>query len=198
MKSSVDIILSKLTNIVIPEDIIFKIENHIYFWIHLLKQPSIHKELLYVLYKKEFPKGTPVICACELGRLNDLKIFIAGTDNINVKKMLETVGSDCNGWEKNTLMAAAMYEKPEILLHLLNYDINTAIINRYENNALHCSAWSVRSTRCIELLLNKMSLEAINKKNWEGTTPLAMAYGNYISPVQNKSINLIRQYGGTT
>ena len=43
MKSGVYIILSKLSKLELPYDIIFEIEKHVYHWIHSHKQPKIHK-----------------------------------------------------------------------------------------------------------------------------------------------------------
>ena len=194
MKSGVDIILSKLTNIVIPEDIIFKIEKHVYHWIHSHKQLIIHKDIIYIIYKKEFPKGTPIVCACEKGRLEHLKIFVAGHRG-SVKKLLEEVGQDSHGFGKNTLMAAAWCERPEVLSQLLEYDVNTAITTNGGLNALHWSALNNKSTRCIESLLKKMPLESINKKECRGCTPLDRAYFNR-SPIKNDIVQSIRQHGG--
>ena len=80
-------------------------------------------------YKKEFPKGTPIVVACEKGRLEDLKLFVKvfvachdvdGT-GVTVKKLLEKVGKDSRGNSRNTLMAAAAYESYEVLVQLLDY-----------------------------------------------------------------------------
>ena len=44
-------------------------------------------------YKKEFPKGTPIVVMCEKGRLEDLKLFVACHDvdgtGVSLKKLLE-------------------------------------------------------------------------------------------------------------
>ena len=99
MKSGVDIVLSKLSKLELPYDIIFEIEKHVYHWIHSHKQPKIHKEILYSLYKKEFPDSTPVTVACEKGRLEHLKIFVAGYNYVNesgmtLKEYVNQVGKD--------------------------------------------------------------------------------------------------------
>jgi serine/threonine protein kinase len=39
---------------------------------------SARKALLVEEYKKEFPKGTPIVCACEKGRFEDVKLLITG------------------------------------------------------------------------------------------------------------------------
>ena len=154
-------------------------------------------------YKKEFPKGTPIVVMCEKGRLEDLKLFLKlfvachdvdGT-GVSVKKLLEEVGKNSYGNEMNTLIASAYGERPEVLVQLLKYDVNTAITNNI-GNALHYSAGgNNKSTRCIESLLKKMSLESINKKDKWGLTPLDYAYYNH-SPIQNDIVQLIRQHGG--
>ena len=54
-------------------------------------------------YKKEFPKGTPIVVMCEKGRLEDLKLFMklfvachdVDRTGVSVKKLLEEVGKRC-------------------------------------------------------------------------------------------------------
>ena len=155
-------------------------------------------------YKKEFPKGTPIVVMCEKGRLEDLKLFLKlfvachdvdGT-GVSVKKLLEEVGKDSDGCVRNTLMASAQYERPEVLVKLLEYDVNTAITTMSGWNALHLSAWTnKKSTRCTESLLKKMPLESINQKQGGGWTPLDRAYENE-GPIKNDIVQLIRQHGG--
>ncbi len=156
-------------------------------------------------YKKEFPKGTPIVVMCEKGRLEDLKLFLKlfvachdvdGT-GVSVKKLLEEVGKNSYGNEMNTLIASAYGERPEVLVQLLKYDVNTAITNNI-GNALHYSAGgNNKSTRCIESLLKKMSLESINKIwQFQGMTPLDCAYDYNEGPIKNDIVQLIRQHGG--
>eukprot|EP00943_MAST-04B_sp_MAST-4B-sp1_P003087 g3087.t1 len=156
-------------------------------------------------YKKEFPKGTPIVVACEKGRLEDLKVFVAGHDvdgtGVTVKQLLEKVGKDSNGWERNTLMVSACKERHEVLVQILEYDCDPTIITPFGGwNALHYIAENNNtSTRCTELLLKKMPLESINKKDkYEssspegGRTPLDIAYQNG----SHEIVQLIRQHGG--
>ncbi len=150
-------------------------------------------------YKKEFPKGTPIVVACEKGRLEDLKLFVACHDLegtcISVKQLLEKVGKDSNGYERNTLMASALRERHKVLVQLLECDCDPSITNSYGCNALHYSAHNKKSTRCTESLLKKMSLLSINKKDWQRYTPLDEAYRNG-SPIKNDIVQSIRQHGG--
>ena len=153
-------------------------------------------------YKKEFPKGTPIVVMCEKGRLEDLKLFMKvfvachDVDGTGVKKLLEEVGKDSRGFGRNALMAAARYERHEVVLYLLEYGVNPAITNSVGGNALHYSAYTnKKSTRITESLLKKMPLESINKKDSDGETPLDWAYNNG-SPIKNDIVQLIRQHGG--
>ena len=156
-------------------------------------------------YKEECPKGTPIVVMCEKGRLEDLKLFLKlfvachdvdGT-GVTVKKLLEEVGKDSNGYKKNTLIAAARYEEQEVLVQLLDYGYDHSYTDRHGYNALHRSAYNnTKSTRCIESLLKKMPLESINKKGRDGWTPLDLAYDRSDSPIKNDIVQLIRQHGG--
>jgi len=150
-------------------------------------------------YKKKFPDGTPIVVMCEKGCLEYLKLFVACHDvedtGITVKQLLEEVGKDSYGNEYNTLMAAAKFEKHEVLVQLLEWGVDPSITDRDGWNALHISANWNKSWGCTESLLKKMPLESINKKNTWGDTPLDYAYYNG-SPIKNDLVQLIRQHGG--
>merc|ERR1719230_1875373 len=45
--------------------------------------PSVKKALLVEEYKKEFPRGTPIVCACEKERFEDVKLLITGYNDVN-------------------------------------------------------------------------------------------------------------------
>jgi len=159
-----------------------------------------YNKILNNIYNKDFPLGTPIVVACEKGRLEDLKVFVAGHDvdgtGVTVKQLLEELGKDSGGTEMNTLMAAARYEQPEVLVQLLDWGVDPSITDSRGYNALHLSAYeNNKTTRCTESLLKKMLLESINKKNIYEETPLDLAYYNY-NPIKNDKVQLIRQYGG--
>ena len=107
-------------------------------------------------------------------------------------------------WGELLLLEAAKKERYEILEYLIEQGFDVNYIFKYGNilpysNALHFSAYfNKNSTRCLELLLKKMPLESINKKNGKngrGWTPLDYAYING-RPIQNDIVQLIRQHGG--
>ena len=61
-------------------------------------------------YQKEFPGKTPLVCACELGRLEDVKVLITGYNDVNgsngnnnnnmtLKEYVNQVGKSINGGE---------------------------------------------------------------------------------------------------
>ena len=67
-------------------------------------------------YKKEFPDGTPLVCACEIGRFEDVKLLIIGHDvngsngnnnNMTLKEYVSQKGKRSDGNEYTPLMAAA-------------------------------------------------------------------------------------------
>ena len=53
-----------------------------------------------------------------------------------------------------------------------------------------------KDTKLIEVLLNNMSLDSINKKNRVGETPLDYAFGSNKSPIRQEIIDLLRSKGG--
>ena len=42
----------------------------------ILSHPARRLYLLIERYKREFPRGTPIICACEHGRMDDVELFV--------------------------------------------------------------------------------------------------------------------------
>ena len=141
--------------------------------------------LLYKRYKNEFPRGTPFVCACEKGRVEDVNQFLnlhrfhayidVGTANagMDVTAMVSEVGTDSDGDSMTPLMAAAMYEHSTIIEILLQYNADTATTDEYGDNALHWAAYyNKTTTTTVQLLLNNMKLEDINHKERYGNTPL--------------------------
>jgi len=165
--------------------------------------------LLYKRYKNEFPHGTPFVCACEKGRVEDVNQFLnlhrfhayidVGTANagMDVTAMVSEVGTDSDGSSWTPLMMAAYEEHSTIIETLLQYNADTATTNDYGWNALHFAAQCNKTTTTtVQLLLNNMKLEDINHKtNTYGATPLDWCYDNY-SSIKQQLIDLIRQKGG--
>ena len=165
--------------------------------------------LLYKRYKNEFPRGTPFVCACKEGRVEDVNQFLnlhrfhayidVGTANagMDVTAMVSEVGkaSDRSSW--SPLMAAAWYERSTIIEILLQYNADTATTRPTGANALHIAANTNKTTTTtVQLLLNNMKLEDINHKNTYGRTPLDLCYEYNDSSIKQQLIDLIRQKGG--
>ena len=101
-----------------------------------------HYESLNEKYKNEFPKGTPLVCACEKGRVEDVEGMIRGARaaGMDVTAMVSEVGKDSDGYSYYTpLMMAALHEHSTIIEILLQYNADTATTNDYGWNALHLS-----------------------------------------------------------
>ena len=162
--------------------------------------------LLYKRYKNEFPDGTPFVCACEKGRVEDVNQFLnlhrfhayidVGTANagMDVTAMVSEVGKDTYDYCHTPLTIAALYERSTIIEILLQYNADTATTDEDGNNALHWAADN-RTTTTVQLLLNNMKLEDINHKDRYGDTPLDQCYYNN-SSIKQQLIDLIRQKGG--
>jgi len=178
--------------------------------------------LLIERYKTEFPRGTaitnqiptPIVCACEHGRMDDVELFVnlhpyhkyitnrdvnGYRDDMTLKDMVSQVGKDSGGVEWTPLMIAALNEHFQLVKYLIEQgeaDPNIAD-SEYGYNALHIAAGCNRTnTELIELLLTHMPLDSINKKNRGGYTPLDYAYSNNHSPIRQEIIALLRSKGG--
>ncbi len=182
----------------------------------ILSHPARRLYLLIERYKREVPHGTPIVCACERGRMDDVELFMnlhpfykyitnsdanGYRDDMILKDMVNQVGKTSYGWEHTPLMTAAREEYFHVVKYLIEQceaDPNIAKSNGW--NALHfaaCRAWNNRTTtEMIQLLLTHMTLNSINKKNWGGSTPLDNAYRNNRSPIRQEIIALLRSKGG--
>ena len=170
---------------------------------------------LHRRYRREFKRwnGSPFVCACQHGRMDDVQLFVnlhpfhkyyirmkgVNDHDMTLKEMVNQFGRASIGyWECTPLVAAARYEHFQIVEYLIEQgeaDPNIATSDGY--NALHFAAWcNKKNTKLIQLLLNHMSLNSINKKDRGGDTPLDCAIEYNESPIQQKIIDLIRSKGG--
>ena len=72
---------------------------------------SVEAEKLIQDYKNQFPKGTPLVCACEKGRLEDVRVLVEGHDvektGMSVEEMVSKEGKDSSGNSTRPIDAAA-------------------------------------------------------------------------------------------
>ena len=178
---------------------------------------------LYLRYKREFPRGTgygrgdeiptPIVCACEHGRMDDVELFMnlhpfhkyitnrdvnSYRDDMTLKDMVNQVGTGSGGFECTPLMIAAKEEHFQIVKYLIEQgeaDPNIVICD--DVNALHYAVCNTRTnTELMKLLLINMNLDSINKQDSLGATPLDDAYYNNDSPIRQEIIALLRSKGG--
>ena len=167
-------------------------------------------------YKKEFPRISPLVCLCKKGRLEDVQLLIKAVHDVNssngngmaVKEYVNKAGrtsTASRSREVTPLMAAAGGEHFQVVKYLIEQcEADPNIADSYGQNALHWAVGTKRTdTGVIQLLLNNMSLDSINKKSRWGYTPLdrAYKYNNRLlfnnSPIRYQEIiRLIRSKGG--
>ena len=177
--------------------------------------------LLIERYQREFPRGTelrdkiptPIVCACERGRMDDVELFVnlhpfhkyitnrdlnGYRDDMILKDMVNQFGRTSRGWEWTPIMNAAREEHFQVVKYLIEQgEADPNIANSIGWNALHYAAWFNRTNaELIQFLLTHMTLDSINKKTWEGHTPLDNAYRHNYSPIKQKIIALLRSKGG--
>ena len=179
-----------------------------------LSHPARRLYLLIERYKREFPYGTPMVCACEHGRMDDVELFMnlhpfhkyitnrdvnGYRDDMTLKDMVSQVGKDSDGANMTPLMIAAYYEHFQVVKYLIEQGEADPNIARSsdELNALHYAAQNNRTnTKMIELLLTHMTLDSINKNiRSGGWTPLDCAYFNR-GPIRLQIAALLRLKGG--
>jgi hypothetical protein len=187
-----------------------------------LSHPARRLYLLIERYKREFPRGTgwhrdemptPIVCACEHGRMNDVELFMnlhpfhkyitnrdvnGYRDDMTLKDMVSQVGKNSEGINRTPLMYAAENEHFQLVQYLIEQgEADPNIANIGGSNALHWAAnFNRTNTELIEFLLTHISLDSINKKTRSGYTPLDWAYRNNRSPIRQEIIALLRSKGG--
>ncbi len=155
-------------------------------------------DVLVDIYKNEFPKGTPFVCACEEGRVEDVKAMIRGARAAgrNVTAMVSELGTNSSNYCYTPLIAAADNEHSTIIEILLQCNADTATTTNYGSNALYYAAQYNTTTTITKKLLDNMQLEDINHKDKDGYTPLDRCYDCNDSSIKQQLIDLIRRYGG--
>ena len=118
--------------------------------------PARRLYLLIERYQEEFPRGTPFVCACEHGRMDDVQLFVnlhpfhkyitnrdvnGDNGNMPLNEMVNQVGKDSRGYEYTPLRIAAREDHFHIvqyLIELCEADPNIADSDGW--NALHDAA----------------------------------------------------------
>ena len=144
--------------------------------------------------------GTPLVCASEKGRIEDVNILITKHDvessGMTSTEMVNQRGKDSRGiYGYTALMMAAEKADFDMIKYLLKHDADPNIANNNEWNALHYAvAYNKDNIDCIDLLLQHVAVN-VNMKS-RGSTPLDCVYLYNTSSIQEAIIALIRSYGG--
>ena len=120
-----------------------------------LSHPARRLYLLIERYQREFPRGTPFVCACERGRMDDVELFMnlhpfhkyitnrdvnGYRDDMTLKEYVNQKGKKSNGGssEYTPLMIAAINEHFQIVKYLIEQgEADPNITDRYGCNAIH-------------------------------------------------------------
>ena len=158
----------------------------------------------------------PLVSACEKGRFEDVKALISSHDveatGMTLKDLMNQVGSMSvpshivsyfggSGRSEGTPLAAAvLFEHLQIVQYLIEEcEVDPNIAGGGGTNILHAAASSnKKNTNVIQLLLDHMSYDSINKKCDGGYTPLDFVYRMPELRICQEKIDLIRKHGGKT
>ena len=177
-------------------------DDTLYQMCKIIQYPYLNKK-----YIKEFgSNSSSLVCACEYGRLADVKSLITGYDgsgsNDNTMTLNEYVNqetgerSDREQW--SPLKVAVRFEHFQVVQYLIEQgeaDPNIADIDCGWNALHYAAAFNKTNNDIICLLLTHMAIGSINKMTFENEfTPLDCAL-NYGSPIQH-IIDFICSKGG--
>ena len=137
-------------------------------------------DYLYMEYKKEFPNGDPLICACEKNRINDVENMIKILLETNNKNVIDNEGKTSQGISFTPLGIAARKGYLNIVQLLIENGVDSSICSKRDKwNVLHVAAYySKTSSNVVEYLLKHVPEKVINQKDVGGETPLDNAYSN--------------------
>ena len=157
-------------------------------------------------YRKAFPKGTPLVCACEKGHFLSVRVLIEAHDvraGISPDKMVMTQGTSSDGYSFIPLQAAAKYEHLNIVQYLVKRFPAKDLIGQTDSigqNSLHYAAmYSKKNVDLLQFLIDNYIgdiQDIINQKNYYNSTPLDCAYKHNKSPIKKDIVALLRQFGG--
>ncbi len=151
--------------------------------------------VLYKKYKKEFPKGDPLICACEKNRINDVENMIKILLETNNKNVINNEGKTSQGISFTPLGIAARKGYLNIVQLLIENGVDSSICSKRDKwNVLHIAAYySKKSSNVVEYLLKHLPEKVINQQDVGGETPLDNAYSNPYR-VKDEIVNYLIKY----
>ena len=181
-----------------------------------LSHPARRLYLLIERYKREFPHGTPIVCACRHGRMDDVELFMnlhpfhkyitnrdvnGYRDDMTLKEYVNQVGRTSRGGGYAPLIPAAAHEHFQVVKYLIEQgEADPNIANSSSGwNALHYAVhYNRTNTELIQFLLNHLPLDSINKRATIGNrfTPTDLAYYFNHSPSRQEIIAFLRSKGG--
>eukprot|EP00944_MAST-04C_sp_MAST-4C-sp1_P013266 g13266.t1 len=158
-------------------------------------------------YKNEFSRGNSLVCACERGRLEDVRMLVEGHDvektGMSVDEMVSRKGKDSRGNSTTPLQSAAENEQLEIAQYLVKTCTTVDLIGYKKSdgyNSLHYAArYSKKNVQTLQFLIDNYNGDIkniINQKTDSGNTPLDHAYDYNKSPIKKDIVSLLRKYGG--
>ena len=151
-------------------------------------------------YKNEFPKGDPLIVACQFNRLKDVKSFIeSGRVDVNTATGKNSKGKNAGYTALMTAVEEEHYELVKFLLGLPSTDISV-VREGYGFNAIHLAARSSKASLDVlnVLLAHKSCTKDVLNKQTEdclGHTPTDYAYSNTGS-LRKEITALLKSKGG--
>jgi ankyrin repeat protein len=166
----------------------------------------IYKYLTNKYYKIK-SNGTPFVIACEMGNINDVKLFIINhsieISGIKLDDMVNQLGISCYEDNVTPLMEAINNNNYEVIKYLIdNCNIDTSITDDNGSIFLHCLPFYSFDKNVLKYLFDKTDYKSyINQMNNYLDTPLDCIYKSFeykrIEECKKDLdlINFLRSYG---
>ena len=161
-----------------------------------------------LIKKKPGTCTTPLLCACEAGDLDSVKVFVEG--HVMNKESVKKEARCSNGISCTPLQAAVMYQRIDIVKYLVKTFPTVDLIGQTNsiglNSLIYAAYNSKKDTQILQFLIDNYKGEINTLIDYKGeiNTLIDMTLMDlilskkFVSPIKNEIVSLLRENGAKT